>query len=241
MPKSICLNTNIDRLLRFLTDLLNNIAEKDDEQILQIAKEAQRLESFAFLLRGICASILRQRYPNRLPGGRGNHDHQGQGIRAQMTRLAEQLGIDRKTLETDARIKDTFFKVIDKTTLDRIPSLAREYYVVALTAPEPQAAIKVAVEKHADPHYTLEVFRSYVRDLKRNGATVIHDSEAKPVTTLRVVIPIQVQQALLELIKFNGQSREEVVAEAIINLHQAVFRKRNSKRKSESNQLTLAI
>jgi hypothetical protein len=241
MTKSIRLNTNVDRLLRFLTDLLRNIAEKDDAQIIQIAKEAQRLESCVFLVRGMCASVLRQRYPNRLPGGRGNHDHQGRGVRSQMTRLAEQLGIDRRTLETDARIKDTFFQVIDETKLDHIPSLAREYYVVALAAPEPQAAIKVAVEKRADPHYTLEVFRSYVRNLKRNVATVIHDSEAKPVTTLRVVIPIQAQQALLELIKFNGQSREEVVAEAIINLHQAVFRKRNSKRKSESTQLTLAI
>jgi hypothetical protein len=241
MSKNIRVNTNIDRLLRFLSDLLQNIAEKDDAQIIQIAKEAQRLESFAFLVRGMCASVLRQRYPNRLPGGRGNHDHQGRGVRAQMTRLAEQLGIDRRTLETDARIKDTFFQFLDETKLVHMPSLAREYYVVALAAPEPQAAIKVAVEKRADPHYTLEIFRSYVRDLKRNGTTVMQDSEAKPVATLRVIIPVETQRALLELIKFKGQSREEVIADAILNLHQAVFRKRNSKRKSEDNQLTLAI
>lgn len=158
-----------------------------------------------------------------------------------MTRLAEQLGIDRRTLETDARIKDTFFQFLDETKLVHMPSLAREYYVVALAAPEPQAAIKVAVEKRADPHYTLEIFRSYVRDLKRNGTTVMQDSEAKPVATLRVIIPVETQRALLELIKFKGQSREEVIADAILNLHQAVFRKRNSKRKSEDNQLTLAI
>ena len=241
MLKIVRSNTNVDRLLRFLTALLRNIEEKDDDQILRIAKEAQRLEALAFLVRGMCASVLRQRCPQRLPGGRGKRDSQGHGIRAKMSRLAEQLGIDRRTLETDARIKDTFFKVIDKTGLVHIPPLAREHYVIALAAPEPQAAIQIALEKRNDPHYSLEAFRSYVRTLKRNALPVTHNSEVKKVITLRVLIPVEAQKALLDIIEFSGQSREEVVAEAILNLHRSVIRKRGSKQRNDSNQLSLAI
>lgn len=240
MSQLMRLNTKIDQLFRSLPDLLRDISEKDNEQIMRIAIAAQRFERFAFLVRGICASILKQRCPNRLSGGRGKRDELGHGIQAQMARLAEQVGVDRRTLETDARIKDTFFPVVEETTLVLMHTLAREYFVIALAAPEPQAAIKVALEKRDDPAHTLEVFRSYVRELKRNIPTKIK-SEAKQMATLRVLIPVGVQQALLELIKFNGQSREEVVADAILNLHQAVFRKRRSKRKTNGYQLTLAI
>lgn len=235
------LDSNIEQLLEFLPDLLQNITEKEDKQILQIAKRAQRLETFAFLVRGICASVLRQRCPNRLLGGRGKKDYEGQGIRAKMSKLAEQLGVNRKTLETDVRIKDTFFQVIDKTSLVNIPCLGREHYVIALAAPDPQAAINIAVEKHNNPDYTLEGFRTYVRELKRDEPTIILDPKTKHVGTVKVLIPEEAQQALLEIIGFNGRSREEVVAEAILNLHRAVFRKRDSKRQHNSNQLTLAI
>jgi hypothetical protein len=133
-----------------------------------------------------------------------------------MARLAEQIGVDRRTLETDARIKDTFFQVVDETTLAHAHTLAREYYVVALAAPEPQAAIKVAMEWRSDQRYTLEAFRSYVRDLKRNVQPVVSDAHANPVSTLRVSIPVDAHQALLELVELKGQSREEVLAAAIL-------------------------
>lgn len=240
MSQLMRLNTKFDQLFRSLPDLLRDISEKDDEQIVRIAIAAQRFERFAFLIRGICASLLKQRCPNRLSGGRGKRDELGHGIQVQMARLAEQVGVDRRTLETDARIKDTFFPIVEETTLVLMHTLAREYFVIALAAPEPQVAIKVALEKRDNPDYTLEAFRSYVRDLKRNVPTAI-DSEVKQMSALRVLIPVEVQQALLELIKLNGQSREEVVADAILNLHQAVFRKRSSKQKNNSYQLTLAI
>ncbi len=241
MSHLVRLDTKIDQLAKYLPDLLREISEKDDEQIARIAVAAQRLERFAFLVRGVCASVLKQRHPHRLSGGRGKRDQSGLGIQAQMARLAEQIGVDRRTLETDARIKDTFFQVVDETTLAHAHTLAREYYVVALAAPEPRAAIKVALEWRSDRHYTLEAFRSYVRDLKRNVRTVVPDSRANPVTALRVSIPVDAHRALLELAKLKGQSREEVVADAILTLHRAVFKKRGANRKHDGGQLTLGI
>lgn len=235
------LDTKIDQIAKYLPDLQREISEKDDEQIMTIAVAAQRLERFAFLVRGMCASVLKQRHPHRLSGGRGKRDQSGLGIQAQMARLAEQIGVDRRTLETDARIKDTFFQIIDETTLAHAHTLAREYYVVALAAPEPRTAIKVALEWRSGQHYTLEAFRSYVRDLKRNVGTVVSDSVVNPVTALRVSIPVDAHQALLELVNLKGQTREEVVADAILALHQAAFKKRGANRKHASHQLTLGI
>ena len=235
------LDTKIDQIANYLPNLLREISDKEDEQIARIAVAAQRLERFAFLVRGVCASVLKQRYPHRLSGGRGKRDQSGLGIQAQMARLAEQIRVDRRTLETDARIKETFFQVIDETTLALAHTLAREYYVVALAAPEPQAAIKVALEWRSDRHYTLEAFRSYVRDLKRNVRTVVSDSGANPVTALRVSITSDAHQALQELVEAKGQSREEVVAEAIQTLHWAVFKKRGANRKHDGHQLMLGI
>jgi hypothetical protein len=234
-------DTKIDQIAKYLPDLLREISEKNDEQIARIAVAAQRLEKFAFLVRGVCASVLRQRHPHRLSGGRGKRDQSGLGIQAQMARLAEQIGVDKRTLETDARIKNTFFQTVDETTLALTHTLAREYYVVALAAPEPQAAIKVALEWRSDRQYTLEAFRSYVRDLKRNVRAVVSDSGANPVTALRMSISVEAHQALLELVELKGQSREEIVADAILTLHRAVFKKRGANRKHDGHQLTLGI
>jgi hypothetical protein len=118
------LDTKIDQIAKYLPDLLREISKKNDEQVARIAVAAQRLEKFAFLVRGVCASVLRQRYPHRLAGGRGKRDQSGLGIQAQMARLAEQIGVDRRTLETDARIKDTFFQTADETTLAHAHTLA---------------------------------------------------------------------------------------------------------------------
>jgi DNA-binding transcriptional ArsR family regulator len=241
MSHLVRLDSKIDQLAKYLPDLLREISEKDDEQIARIAVAAQRLEKFAFLVRGVCASVLRRRYPHRLSGGRGKRDQSGLGIQAQMAHLAEQIGVDRRTLETDARIKDTFFQTVDETTLALTHTLAREYYVVALAAPEPQAAIKVALEGRSDRHYTLEAFRSYVRDLKRNVRAVVSDSGANAVTALRMSISVEAHHALLELVELKGQSREEVLADAILALHRSLFKRRIANRKHEGHQLTLGI
>ncbi len=161
------MDKKIARLTAYLPGLLGQIATKDDEQIIKIAADARQLERFAFLIRGMCASVLRRRYPHRLSGGRGRRDQAGQGIQAQMTRLAEQARVDRKTLETDARINDTFFDDIQESTLEHIPTLAREYYVIALTAPDPHAAIRLAGERRSDSRYGIAQFRADVHLSKR--------------------------------------------------------------------------
>jgi hypothetical protein len=230
--------TKVDQLVRYLPDLLRDISEKDDEQLITIVINAQRLERFAFLIRGMCASIMRQRHQHRLLGGRGRRDILGDGIQAHMSRLAQQAGVDRKTLETDARIKDTFFPEIKETVLEHIPSLSREHYVIALSAPDPHAAIRMALEKCAEPDYRLREFRADVQRLKQGGASPIHIPSST--CTISVCVPAEVKQLLTELITATEKTKDEVIAEAIRTLHSSLSKspKRRVSRVHEAKSAT---
>lgn len=204
-----------------LPDLIRHIPRMTDAQILQTLFRAEQLADFAFLVRGACASELRQRSV-KLPGGRGKKDVMGRGLQSQMEDLARKVGTGRKTLETDSRIKDTFFPMIDETTLEQMPPLAREYYVIALSAPDPLATIKTAVDRCSDPHFSLRQFRSEVRLLKTAGSdsTMLASTEQLPVLNLRVTA--EIMSLITDLITKTGMIKDEVVAEAIRTLYTSI-------------------
>lgn len=225
------LDKKVAHLAAHLPGLLGQIATKSDEQVIRIAADARQLERFAFLIRGTCALVLRQRYPHRLSGGRGKRDLDGLGIQAQMTRLAEQAEVDRKTLETDARISETFFGDLTESMLEHIPTLAREYYVIALSAPDPHAAIKMASERRLDSRYGLTQFRADVRRSKRTD-----DAHAAPHVTestcaIRVRIPAEVGGLMTELMGLSQKTKDEIVAEAIRAFHTSLTKRAARKRR----------
>ena len=151
-----------------LRKLLAGLPKLTEEQLIQIIANAGRMERYFFLARGMCVLELRGRVKERLAGGRGKRDYSGNGINAQTIQLAEATRVNVSTLNTDARICEVFFPVGDETTLARESLLPREYYVIALGAPDPHAAIRIAIKQSADPHYRRERFRAYVRGLKQS-------------------------------------------------------------------------
>lgn len=204
-----------------LPELVRHIPQMTDAQILQMLFRAKQLEDFAFLVRGACASELRQR-SIKLPGGRGKKDVLGRGLQAQMEDLAKKVETGRKTLETDARIKDTFFPVIDETTLEQMPPLAREYYVIALSAPDPLASIKTAVDRCSDPGFSLRQFRSEVRLLKTAGMPSTRFASAEHLLALNARVTAESMSLVTDLITKTGKTKDEVVAEAIRMLHTSI-------------------
>lgn len=204
-----------------LPELVRHIPQMTDAQILQMLVRAEQLADFAFLVRGACASELRQR-SIKLPGGRGKKDTVGTGLQAQMEDLARKVGTGRKTLETDARIKDTFFAVIDETTLEQMPPLAREYYVIALSAPDPLAAIKTAVDRCSDTDFSLRQFRLEVRLLKTAGPPSTMFASAEHLLALKARVTAEIMSLVTDLITKTGKTKDEVVAEAIRMLHASV-------------------
>ena len=213
-----------------LNQLLPRLQQLDDAVLQDLALQATRLEQCAFRLRGAIASEMRHRVASRLSGGRGRRDHQGKGIRSCLRQLASEIGISVVTLTTDARIHDIFF-TDNETVIALDNSLSREYYVIALAAPDPLLAIRIAQEQAANNNCTREDFRRYVRELKRAAnpssinaiATDADKTEASMVVSRAAALSRQSVRvtgealfALNELMKSSNCTAEQIVADALI-------------------------
>ena len=99
-----------------LSALLPHLARLDDNQLVQLAADAHRLETCAFRLRGACVAELRRRIRTRLLGGRGRRDTSGIGVGAQLAHLASEIGVGITTLKIDARIHEAFFANAESNT-----------------------------------------------------------------------------------------------------------------------------
>lgn len=214
------LAARVEQLADIITSVLPHIQQMDEARLVQTAVNAGYLERFAFIVRGTCAAELRRRIPTRLAGGRGKEDEDGLGIGSHLARLAEEIGVSVKTLDTDVRIIQHFFKA-GETILVNEDCLCREYYVAALSAPDPLRAIEVAKSRSAESGYTVQQFRSFVRDLKRNGSAD-GDSGRDSGRWLRVKVPQQAHLILDDLVQRTRRAKGTVVAEAILALHSAL-------------------
>jgi hypothetical protein len=156
-------------------DVLDRLATCADDELTEIAFAAYRLEVFAFVVRGACASELRLRWAQRLAGGRGNSDTQRIGVQVQMRRLAQKTGIETKTLYEDAHIYETF-----RTVLSSQNTLSKAYFQAALKTEEPLAAIaEFSRRAEADPSFTATKALKEVQAAKRaRGGEVSKSDEA---------------------------------------------------------------
>lgn len=206
-----------------LAALLPQLADLPDSQLIQLATHARRLETCAFRLRGACVAEMRRRLTNRLAGGRGQRDTAGVGIKAQLTQLATQIGVSITTLKTDGRIHEVFFA--GETGLAREPTLPREYYVIALGAPNPLRAIRTAHQRSADPAYRREQFRRDVRALiqttQTSAAKITPTAVVQSAPDQFVKLTPAARHALTKLLEQSAQSPEAVVAAALLAYYAA--------------------
>lgn len=204
--------------LHDIAAVLPQIQQMDEVRLTHLAITAGYLERFAFVVRGACAAELRRRIPTRLAGGRGKQDKDGLGIGSHLAQLAKEIGVSTKTLGTDVRIHEVFFSR-GETVLADENCLLREYYVAALSAPDPLGAIEVAKSKITEPGFNVQQFRSFVRDIQRNGLADTVTSEQESGRWLRIKIPQESLQKLNDLVQRTGRAREFILAEAILSLH----------------------
>lgn len=168
----------LNRLECGLEDIVRVIPAMTDEQINEGIALTCRLEERAFLLRGALTLEKRNR-AMRLVGGRAQKAAPGEGMREAAKYVGKLIGSATSTVETDARIVETFFKnyvpgsdsLSEETRTDDGESLPREFYAVALRAEDPHAAIEIAREKRDDPElgsrYTSRQFSEDVKALNR--------------------------------------------------------------------------
>lgn len=214
----------IDRAVR---GLFERIPAMTEAQLINTAVYAERLGRQAYIIRGACVSHLLDSRHTRLPGGRGKRDRARQGIRAQMEALAKRTGVHRRTLEIDARIYKTFFAGVENSQTGgaRAATLSRELYVIALAAPDPQAAIEEAVEHAGASPYCRKQFRARVRELRRACLPQRPVGRAADFVAVKVRLPPEVGRALSELASWTTDSADQLIAEAVRRLHQS-YRKR---------------
>lgn len=241
-------------LERTLEELHIRLSELEEPRLIELAARANHIEWCAFILRGMCAAELRRRYGLRLVGGRGKRDQEGKGIQAQMTRLAQEIGVSPTTLMTDARISDTFFSSVEDTNIAREHTLPREFYVIALGAPSPHEAIKTAAQHVRVGGYSREQFRSYVCSLKQDSRARKQSKKTHTIGLVRLQVPHTVQRALEEISRMTGKSEAEELATMIFARHKALSQheerivqrvdkshNKNAAKDEGSLQLTLAI
>lgn len=221
MTETGSLIERFSRMEESLRKMLVGLPKLTEEQLIQVIANARRMEGYFFLARGMCVLELRSRVKEHLTGGRGKRDQAGTGIQAQTMRLAKATGVNISTLNNDARICKTFFHTGGETTLARTTLLPREFYVIALGAPDPHAAIRIAVKQSADPRYRRERFRAYVRGLKRieNNST---RARRKSSVLLRAYIPEEVDCLLSEILELTGKEKAQILAEAITSFHRTI-------------------
>jgi hypothetical protein len=100
VPVTALVPSGLTQLDNQLAALMPRLAQLDDAQLLNLALQAQRLESCAFRLRGACVAELPTNHPARRRSGQ--RDAAGVGIKARLAHLATQLGVSVSTLKTNA-------------------------------------------------------------------------------------------------------------------------------------------
>jgi hypothetical protein len=141
--------------------VIENVRGQSDDRLVELARDAQNLEKAAFRVRGACGAELKRRIMERQSSGSltGGDDA---GIGKQMSALAKEIGVAPKTLADDTRIFETF-----SADLQNGAALDREHYRVALSAPDPRAALDLAVQqRESNSGYNTRDFREDVKKLQ---------------------------------------------------------------------------
>lgn len=160
---------SFDVLREWADRVIEELPRLPDERIVEICRQAAELERQAFRIRGRGALVIRDRIAQRLSGGRGRRDEEGVGVRAQLKKFAAEVGVDVSTVETDARIVETFDG--SETFGVDADTLGREYFREALSAPDPKGAITLARKKlESDDRYSVRQFRDDVRAMRESDA-----------------------------------------------------------------------
>jgi hypothetical protein len=131
--------------------VIAELHQMNDDKVIETARTASELERQAFRVRGACAAELKRRI--RVGVGAGDE----RVIGKQMAKLAAEVGVSARTLDDDARIHEEFAGSDHFRVATEIP---REFFRLALNAPDPREAISVAATKLASQqNYSTRDFR----------------------------------------------------------------------------------
>lgn len=219
----------LDHMNRFEGDvqtIIEGLPGMSDEQIMSLANNAQKVEQCAWLLRGACARELKRRSATKLPGGRGKKDTEGVGVKQTLIGFAKESGVELRTVEQEISILDRFFADPEDDSVlnvDRQPNLEKTFFIAALAAPDPRAALAMAEDKRSrDGGYSTRQFKDDIKELEGGKTT----EEVEDLYWVRVGLSQETKEKLLAIEEKRGQGHTEVVTYLIEKVYNEIHRKR---------------
>lgn len=161
---SINVVANIEKLAAIEREAIESLVDQSPEEVLVTRRNAKMLSSTAWRVECACDAEIVSRAENRRKG-RGFVDIEAVGVMSAVRKRAKQIGVTPTTVFKNAQIHRliTAFESAhpEKTTSLRVMLDERGYFVSALTAADPVAALSIFISKKQ----TLSRFR--VTDSKR--------------------------------------------------------------------------
>jgi len=192
--------------------VIENVRSQSDDRLVELARDAQSLEKAAFRVRGACGAELKRRImERRLTGQEGSAAENSIG--QQMSALAKEIGVAPKTLSDDTRIYETF-----GDDLNGEIKLDREHYRMALSAPDPKAAI--ALTKDTRENNSVYSTRDPREDVRKLQAIETPDGDQKG-KSQTIKLGLEALKALDELRKtqeFLDLDNNEIITHALVDL-----------------------
>ena len=151
---------------------------------------------------------------------------------------ANRLGMSAKTLLTDTRIAEEFDISHPTVILARENELPREYFVTALGAPDPVAALAAAIALQNQRSLDRRGFREHVRSLKLKEQSSDENSSVRPckpllACSMRISLPSDLHVRLHESSEQLSRDPNAFIIEAL-----TTFLKKLVKQTSKQSSLT---
>jgi hypothetical protein len=229
---STTLTSAKERREETIKDLLAKLPEMAEEGVLTLAKDANHLGWCGILLSGACVSELLKRRDLRLKPGKAKNEPGKKGLQTYLQEFAEKLDAGVSTLRTNARIYDVFFSGEDSLPLARESCLPREFFVTALSAKDPRAAIKMALVKRARGNYTRQQFRAEL-DVRPKPKSITKATTLA--CELRVKICKEANSELERQSAVNKKSKDALIEGLLLEL--AAKHRKNVEKKDSARAL----
>jgi len=138
--------------------IIAELPSMDDEAVMEIRQQARTFGRVAWRIECACDAVILQRESRRR--GRGVKDTEGKGIDAAVKRHALEIGVDPRTIYSNAAVHHTFFNSesafrnkTEKGSMDILEDKA--FFQAAMSTDDPHATLeRFAQEKLKNPFFS---------------------------------------------------------------------------------------
>jgi hypothetical protein len=192
--------TTLQSLNVIFQGVIESLPDETESRLIEIAQSAKDLERFGFRIRAAVALEIIGRLERK---GMKRAE-----VNKVLSGIAKDAEIELSTLKEDCRVATAFPEVLTDGVV-----LEREYYLRALSAPDPQSALDYAVQQKAEGKgFSTRDMREYVGWLNSGEAKEAIESEH----WAKVLFTNEGWQALQEAMKYRDKGTSDVINDLLL-------------------------